>query len=278
MVPVIKWVGGKRQLLPTIMKMIPDKFETYYEPFLGGGAVYMALEPKSAVVNDFNPQLTNLYKVIRRNPEGFIASLKELETIFNSLQSDEERKQFYLDSRDRFNSILFENGNTLERASLLVLLNKSGFNGLYRVNSDGLFNVPFGKKTHLNLCDEDNIRDIAKKMHSAKIMTGDFEKACRSAEKGDFVFFDSPYYDTFDTYQAGGFSEADHVRLAKLYESLTDRGVYCMLTNSNTDFIKNLYSDYNVEVVAVKRMVNCDASKRTGEEVIVTNYSNGGAL
>lgn len=278
MFPVIKWVGGKRQLLPTLLKMVPSKFGTYYEPFLGGGAVYMALEPELAVVNDFNPQLTNLYKVIRRNPDGFIASLKELENAFNLLNTNEERKQFYLDARSRFNSILFENGKTMERASLLVFLNKSGFNGLYRVNSDGLFNVPFGKKIHLNLCDEGNIQDIAQKMRTAKIMTGDFEKACRSAVTGDFVFFDSPYYDTFDIYQAGGFSKADHVRLADLYKSLTDKGVYCMLTNSNTDFIKSLYSSYHINVVAVRRMVNCDASKRTGEEVIVTNYSNGGAL
>ena len=146
------------------------------------------------------------------------------------------------------------------------------YNGLFRVNSKGLFNVPSSRKKNCILYDEKNIYDVSKALSKATILSGDFEKACCRARRGDFVFFDSPYFDTFDCYQKDGFSIEEHKRLANLFKKLSERGVYCMLTNSDTDFIRQLYSEYTINSVDVKRMINCDGKNRTGKELIITNY------
>ena len=135
-----------------------------------------------------------------------------------------------------------------------------------------MYNVPSAHRKSINIYDNDNIAAMSEVLQKTKIMCGDFAKACEDTKKGDFVFFDSPYYDTFDTYQAGGFSEADHVRLFELFKDLSDKGVYCMMTNSNCEFIKDLYKDFDINVVDVKRMINRDGKNRVGKEVIVTNY------
>lgn len=272
MEPFIKYAGGKRQLLPQINERLPKTYGDYYEPFLGGGAVFMDLKPKKAYLNDFNESLINAYKQIKNNVDELKSVLDQFQEHFNSLPGDDEKKAYYYEMRDLYNRDMREKEFSIMTAALLIFLNKAGFNGLYRCNSKGEFNVPFGQKKRINLYSSDNLDSIANGLSNATITVGDFEKACEGAKAGDFVFFDSPYYDTFDTYQGGGFSEADHRRLASLYKELTDKGVYCMLTNSNTDFIKELYKDYRVDVVSVKRMINRNANDRTGEEVIVINY------
>lgn len=264
MKPIIKWAGGKAQLLSKILPLIPDDIGTYYEPFFGGGAVFFALEPERAVINDFNPQLTNLYERTRDN-------LDKLKDDMLKLSKQHNEDNYYL-VRKQFNECLINNELSVQSAAMLVYLNKAGFNGLYRLNSKGLYNVPSAKRKKVNLFDEENINSVSELLKKADILTGDFERACQDAKEGDFIFFDSPYYNTFDTYQAGGFSEDDHRRLAWLFRDLTDKGVKCMLTNSNEDFIKELYKDYNIEVIDVKRMINSDATKRSGQEIIVTNY------
>lgn len=143
---------------------------------------------------------------------------------------------------------------------------------MYRVNSKGFFNVPPAHRKSLNIYSQDNIKDVSKLLKKCTIVHGDFEAACKDAKKGDFVFFDSPYYNTFDAYQTGGFSKNEHKRLAKLFKKLTDKSVFCLLTNSNTDFIKTLYKDYTIEKISVKRMINSNGNNRTGIEVIVTNF------
>lgn len=265
MEPFIKYVGGKRQLLPIINEKKPKEFNNYYEPFLGGGAVFLDINCKQAIINDLNYDLINCYIQIRDNLNELVKILDKLQRDFNKLDNDEDRAKYYYAIREKFNRS--SGFNMIKRAGYLIFLNKSCFNGLYRCNSKGEFNVPFGKKKKLNLYDLDNLKAISEKLNNNTIiMNGDFESACETINKGDFVFFDSPYYET------GGFSEEDHKRLNNLFKELDKKGVYCMLTNSDTDFIKELYKDFNVEEIEVKRMVNSDASNRKGWEVIITNY------
>lgn len=274
--PVVKWAGGKRQLLGELIARMPEGYGTYYEPFFGGGALYFAVQPEKAIINDANIQLVNMYMQLKKNPKEVVDSLRSIQKSYNSFETNKERELFYYDSRKRFNELIANGILDAEIAALLIFLNKAGYNGLYRVNSKGGYNVPWGKKKMLNAYSEENILGVSELLQYAKILNEDFEKACENAKEGNFVFFDSPYYNTFDTYQAGGFGEDSHRRLAKLYKELSNRGVYCMLTNSNTDFIKDLYKDYTIEIVDVKRAINRDSTKRTGQEIIVTNYAPHG--
>lgn len=270
--PFIKWAGGKNQLLNEIEIRLPKEFNRYIEPFVGGGALFCHLNSENSVINDMNYQLINAYKQIRDDHESLISLLDCMENEFNSLNSQEEKQEYFYKTRNDFNSNMFNETQTAIDAARFIFLNKTCFNGLYRCNANGLFNAPFGKKEKVKTYELDNIKELSFKLKNTKIMNGDFEEACKYLRKGDFVFFDSPYFDTFDTYQKGGFSKESHIRLAKLFEKLTSKGVYCMLTNSNTDFVKDLYKEYNIDVVEVKRMINCDGKNRTGTEVIITNY------
>lgn len=269
--PIVKWVGGKRQLLTRINELLPSEYGTYYEPFFGGGAVFFHIAPERAVINDFNVQLMNLYFQAKNALQELMRLLDFFQDTYNRMDKTEQC-DYYQQLRRKYNHKIEMDENDVEMAALFVFLNKTGYNGLYRVNSNGQFNVPFSHRKSVNLYDKDNIKLVHEALKKAEIMCGDFEKACQNAVRGDFVFFDSPYFDTFDAYQSKGFSRNDHERLARLFKELSGRGVYCLLTNSNTDFIKSLYQDYIIEVVPVKRMVNRDASKRTGEEVIIRNY------
>lgn len=263
MKPIVKWAGGKTQLLKYIVPMIP-KFNTYYEPFFGGGALYFALEPNKAVINDSNAQLINLYAQIKTEPNNLIKKL--------NLLSKNHNEEHYYKVRKQFNNCLSNNELSLNSSAYLLYLNKMGFNGLYRLNKNGQYNVPSAHRITCTLYDKDNLLSVSKQLNKTKLLTGDFEKACKGCKKGDFVFFDSPYYNTFDTYQAGGFSKEDHIRLSNLFKSLDKKGVKCLLTNSNEEFIKSLYKGYNFKTIKVKRMINCDGKNRNGEEVIITNF------
>ncbi len=269
--PVVKWAGGKRQLLPIIKSKLPKEFNTYYEPFLGGGALLFDLSPERAIINDFNSQLINVYEVIKDNRSGLIEALNELQEAYNGIP-ESIKSDFYLEKRNAFNQYIQQNRLSLESAALFIFLNKTGFNGLYRVNSSGMFNVPSAHKKQIKLYDNDNLFEVSRILNRCEIFNMDFEKVLIGAKENDFVFFDSPYYDTFDTYQAGGFTIDDHKRLADVFNTLTNKGVKCMLTNNDCIFIKELYKDYNVEVIDVKRMINCKGNARTGKEVIITNY------
>ena len=264
--PIIKWAGGKTQLLEQLVPLIPDDYGTYYEPFLGGGALFFAVQPHHAVINDYNPSLINLYKQVKKNPEEL---MKELDTLTLGHSPDGD---YYYERREEYNLSLKMNTKDIRQAALFIYLNKAGYNGLYRLNSDGLYNVPNGKRKNLNLYDRDNILNVSRILKHARIQCGDFEKSCKDAKAGDFVFFDSPYYNTYDAYKAGGFAQEDHVRLSRLFAELTAKGVKCLLTNSNEKYIKELYKDYDIKIVDVKRMINCDGKKRTGKEVIIKNY------
>lgn len=265
MKPIIKWAGGKTQLLNELLPMIPEDFKTYYEPFFGGGALYFSLLPEKAIVNDYNFQLINMYKIVRDNPKKLMKALDKLEDKHSEFE-------FYVE-RKKFNDNINKKNPSISQASRFIYLNKSDFNGLYRLNSCGEFNSPSGHKKKVISYNEENLLEVSKQLNkNIKLKSGDFAKACKTCKKGDFVFFDSPYYKTFDNYQAGGFTYGDHQRLAELFKELSQKGVYCMLTNSNEKMIKKFYKDFNIKEVNVKRMINCDGTKRTGSEVIITNY------
>lgn len=270
--PFVKWAGGKRQLIPQIRERMPEKYNDYYEPFVGGGAVIFDLLPANALINDINKALINTYRTICNEPDAF---LKEVNRLDNDMWED--GKKYYYSIREHYNDKLMRSEYDVELAALLVFINKHCFNGLYRVNGKGLFNVPYNNSRRVSV-DEDVIIATSEYLRRVTIIDGDFEQACKNAKKGDFVFIDSPYAPlnptSFESYTKEGFDIESHKRLAKLYDELTARGCYCMLTNHNTELINELYGnkDYKIDVVSVKRMINSDASNRVGEEVIICNY------
>lgn len=270
--PFLKWAGGKRQLLEKIIDRMPKSFNNYYEPFIGGGALLFELQPAKAVINDINASLINAYITIAEKPFEFISAVTELDS-----QIPEDGKAYYYSLRERYNNKLVKTEYDTELAALFVFLNKHCFNGLYRVNAKGLFNVPYNNSKRESI-NKESIIAISEYLKNVKIMQGDFEKACNDAQRGDFVFLDSPYAPlnptSFESYTKEGFDIESHKRLANLFKKLTDKGCYCMLTNHNTEFINDLYGNkgYKIDVVRVKRMINSNASKRVGEEVIIYNY------
>lgn len=270
--PFVKWAGGKRQLLPQIRKRMPEKYNRYYEPFVGGGAVTFELLPANAVINDINRALINTYRQIRQVPQDF---LREVNKIDEAMWED--GKEYYYAMRQNYNDKLMKEEFDPKLAALFVFLNKHCFNGLYRVNGKGLFNVPYNNSRSKS-CDKDSILAISEYLKQINILEGDFQAACEQAGEGDFVFMDSPYAPlnptSFEAYTKEGFDIKSHQRLANLYDELTERGCRCMLTNHNTELINELYGNkgYKIDVVSVKRMINSDASNRKGEEVIICNY------
>ena len=270
--PFVKWAGGKRQLLSQIKERMPEKYNNYFEPFVGGGAVAFELLPEKALINDINKALINAYKQICDAPDAFLKTVNNLDA-----EMWEDGKKYYYSLREHYNDKLMKAEYDVELAALFVFINKHCFNGLYRVNGKGLFNVPYNNSRRVSV-DEGAIRDISKYLQGITIIDGDFEEACKGAKKGDFIFIDSPYAPlnptSFESYTKEGFDIESHRRLARLYDELTERGCYCMLTNHNTKLINGLYGNkgYTIDVVSVKRMINSDASNRVGEEVIICNY------
>lgn len=270
--PFVKWAGGKRQLLTQIKERMPEQYNNYFEPFVGGGAVLFGLLPANALINDINKALINTYRQIRNVPEEFLKAVNKLDE-----EMWEDGKEYYYFLRENYNDKLMKAEFDVELAALFVFMNKHCFNGLYRVNGKGLFNVPYNNSRRVSV-DEKSIRETSKYLKGVTIIEGDFEVACKKAKNGDFIFIDSPYAPlnptSFEAYTKEGFDIESHKRLAKLFDDLTARGCYCMLTNHNTALINELYGNkgYKIDVVSVKRMINSDASNRVGEEVIIWNY------
>ena len=270
--PFVKWAGGKRQLLSQIKERMPEKYNNYFEPFVGGGAAFFELLPEKALINDINRALINAYRRICNSPKDFLSSINKLDE-----DMGEDGKKYYYSLREHYNDKLMREEFDTELAALFVFLNKHCFNGLYRVNGKGLFNVPYNNSRAASV-EEELIYAVSERLQGVTITDGDFEATCQTTQKGDFVFIDSPYAPlnptSFESYTKEGFDVESHKRLAKLFDELTDRGCFCMLTNHNTDFINGLYGGkgYKIDVVDVKRMINADASNRVGKEVIICNY------
>lgn len=270
--PAIKWAGGKTQLLNIITENLPDSYNNYYEPFIGGGAVLLSVKPEKALINDINEQLINLYIQIRDSVDDVLNKI-------NNLDSVPCTKEFYYSIREQYNQKILSGEKDAQAAALMIWLNKHCFNGLYRVNSKGLFNVPFNNRVKGKSVDESNIRAISDYLNQAKvnITCMDFEDACTTVSAGDFVYFDSPYVPESETayftdYAKGGFSLEDHKRLSKLFKRLDEKGAKIMLSNNDIPLVRELYEGYKIQSFAVKRMINRNANKRTGKEVLITNY------
>lgn len=270
MEPFVKWVGGKRQLLLDICERLPNKFRRYYEVFAGGGALYFYLTPQHALLNDKNAELINTYRWVRDEPYGLMALLQEYDK-----QNCSDKSTFYYKARNAFNDKLKKQECSLEQAALFIFLNKHCFNGVYRVNRNGLFNVSYNSSL-ADSYSEDNILRVSKQLKDVDLRCKDFREICRLPGQGDFVFLDSPYAPlsggSFTRYTQSGFSVGDHSDLAQCFRDMSNRGCFCMATNHNTAFVRDLYKDYRIEVVSAKRSVNQDGSNRTGEELIITNY------
>ncbi len=272
MAPVLKWAGGKTQLIEIIATKVPHMYNNYYEPFVGGGAVLFTISPQQAFINDINRQLMNLYMQLK------VAANSVIE-IVNEMDSAPCSRELYYSMRDRYNVKIMEQEFDSECAALMIWINKHCFNGLHRVNKQGFFNVPYNNKVSGKSINEDNIRSISDYLNSANIkMTClDFEEACDGVSAGDFVYFDSPYVPesataSFTNYTVEGFNLADHMRLAALFRRLDAVGAKVMLSNNDVPLVHELYAGYNIQSVDVKRMINSNADRRTGREVLITNY------
>lgn len=273
--PFVKWAGGKRQIIDKLKKCLPEEFNTYYEPFIGGGALLFELSPQKAVINDSNEELMNVYRVLC-NEEKF---KKMCHTLNHYETSHSEEFYYEIRNKDR-NKKSFNRLADYTRAARTIYLNKACFNGLYRVNSKNEFNVPFGKKKKVNTYEGSNLITVSNylTMNDIKILCCDFEEAVKDAKKGDFIYFDPPYdsdTSTFNSYTETGFDKDEQRRLAKVFKELDQRGCYVMLSNHNTKLINELYKDYNIHHIEAKRNINSNGKKRGKvEEVIITNYES----
>ena len=271
-VPFLKWVGGKRQLMPSIVEHLPENIKEYkyIEPFIGGGAVLFNLQPKNAIINDFNEELINVYRVIKANLDELIADLKKHKN---------EAEYFYsirsLDRNEEFKKL-----TDVQRASRIVYLNKTCFNGLYRVNNAGEFNSPFGRYKNPNIVNEPTLKAVNKFLNSNNIdiKSGDYSEILKLANKRCFVYLDPPYHpisesSNFTGYVQGGWNIYDQVDLKTACDELHKKGVKFLLSNSSAEFIKDLYKDYNITIVKANRAINSNGADR-GEvdEVLIRNY------
>ena len=272
--PVVKWVGGKRQLLPEIKKYSPKKFNTYFEPFVGGGAVLFEFQPKNAIVNDINKELINLYSVIQNNVEELISKLSDTDTYSNTSECYYKIRELDREPQ-KYNKM-----TGIDRAARILYLNKTCYNGLYRVNSVGEFNSPFGSYKNPNIVNEITLRAVNKYFNESniKFLNVDFENAVKNAKKGDFIYFDPPYApisktSNFTGYNESGFGENEQIRLKTLCDILDKKGVKFLLSNSDCEFIRELYRDYNIVTIKAKRAINSNGNNRgTVSEVLIRNY------
>lgn len=294
--PVLKWAGGKGMLIPQITEHLPDKLKfraikRYIEPFVGGGAVFFDLVGKynfeDAYLFDVNPELIILYNVIKNNHEELINELDTLQQAYNKVN---DKDVFYYENRDEYNSFTKNvnaneyTPNFVRRAALTVCLNRTCFNGLFRVNSKGLFNVPVGKYKNPRILDEDNIRKVAKALQNATILQTDFAKTLEYADKDTFVYYDPPYRpinaSSFNSYAVGDFDDNEQKRLKDVFEQVDKIGALQMLSNSDPtnynpkdSFFDELYGNYNIHRIWAKRMINSDPNGRNGvRELLITNY------
>lgn len=269
--PFLQWVGGKREMIPQYRDYFPKKYSRYFEPFLGGGAMFFELAPTKAFLNDNNQELFEVYKGVRDFPE----------LVINILSSLKERhsKELYMRVRELDREYdLFTNFRNYEIAARAIYLNQTCFNGVYRVNQKGQFNVPIGSSLNRLICDKDTILNASRVLKKASIECSDFDKAVSEARKGDLIYLDPPYYPVskysdFTRYTKEKFYQEDQERLKETMVSLTKKGAYVMLSNSNCDFIRNLYKDFNIYTVESNRTLNCKSDDRGKvSEVLITNY------
>jgi len=262
--PFIKWAGGKQQILADLLQRMPKTYKRYFEPFCGSGALFFAINPHDATIADINTELINCYVQVKDNVEELIESLKN-----------------HVNSKDYFYSIRGKNPISLtniERASRFLYLNRTCFNGLYRENQKGQFNVPFGSYKNPDFVQENKLRTSNKALQYTDILGANYSESLKKVAKGDFIYLDPPYfplggYSDFKRYNKVFFEKKDHVELSHLFAKLDKAGCYVMLSNSDTEFTRELYGKWVIKTVQARRLINCDATKRgLISEILVTNY------
>lgn len=291
--PFLKWAGGKGQLLDKFSKLYPEELnngeiETYIEPFVGGGAVFFDIMQnyniQKAVIIDLNKELINCYRCIKFDVEELIKQLDKIEKEFLPLSMD-ERKNYFLKTRERYNTIHLNGKYDFEKASDFIFLNKTCYNGLYRVNSKGGFNVPFGKYKNPLICDSNNLRLINKILQKVEVKYGDYSICKEYLNKNAFAYFDPPYRplvnkNSFIGYSKNGFDDSDQIKLAEFVKTASASGCKIMLSNSDPknidkqdNFFDDIYKDLNIQRIEAKRMINCQSDKRGNvTEIVVRNY------
>jgi DNA adenine methylase len=269
--PVVKWVGGKRQLLPVLTSLLPDDFNTYCEPFLGGGAMLFDRQPQKAIVNDLNNGLMQMYEVIRDDVESLIMELKEHKN---------ESEYFYMVRDWDRDKQKYNMRSKVEKAARIIYLNKTCYNGLFRVNNAGEFNAPFGRYQNPNIVNAPALRAVNKYLQKSNIVFSccDYAEVLSCLSQKTFVYLDPPYDPVSNTanftgYTRGGFSQEEQIRLRKYCDDLDNRGIKFMLSNSATTFIRSQYAKYNITTVQANRALNSDATQRGQvDEVVIRNY------
>lgn len=286
--PFIKWAGGKSQLLNEIREKYPSKIEKYCEPFVGGGAVLLDIlanfSPNEVIINDINVSLINTYQQVQTNAEALISQLEEMQSEFWKADS-ELRKNLYTYNREKFNSLINCNDNNLDKAALFMFLNKTCFNGLYRVNRKGLFNVPIGSYKNPPICDAENLRYISKLLQNVEIKCGDYKDCADFIDDKTFVYIDPPYRPltataSFTSYNENEFGDQQQIELGHFVDVITEKGSKVVASNSdpknaddNDNFFDDLYAKYNIDRVSAKRMINSKASGRGDvSELLIYNW------
>lgn len=258
--PFLKWAGGKSQLIPELIKYVPESFNQYIEPFLGSGALYFYLNPSSPIISDLNEELTITYETVKYNVEELIDLLRKYKN----------GEEFYYRIRSLNPKVL----TNIERAARLIFMNKTCFNGLYRVNKKGEFNVPFGKRNG-DFLNKELLRDANNFLQNAEIINANYlDVLIDNANKGDFIFLDPPYYPVgkysdFKRYTKEFFYHEDHLKLKKEFDRLVNMGCYVILTNSDHPHVLELYKDYDIKIIETKRLISSNPNTRDGKDIIV---------
>ena len=286
--PFIKWAGGKSQLLNEIRTKYPQKIERYCEPFVGGGAVLLDIlanfSPNEVIINDINVSLINTYQQVQTNVEALISQLEEMQAEFWTADT-ETRKIIYTQNREQFNSLINNNNNSLDKAALFIFLNKTCFNGLYRVNRKGQFNVPIGSYKNPPICDPENLRYISDLLQNVQIQCGEYNDCAGFIDSKTFVYIDPPYRPltetaSFTSYNENEFCDKQQIELGHFIDEITEKGAKVVASNSDpknaddTDnFFDDLYAEYKIERVSAKRMINSKAAGRGNiNEIIICNW------
>ena len=288
--PFLKWAGGKTQLLDEIRKYYPEKIEKYCEPFVGGGAVLFDIltkfQPKEVLINDINPELTNTYVQIKNNVNDLISLLSLWQNNYLSLEMD-ARKEDYYEKRSRFNELILAKEDSVEKAALMIYLNKTCFNGLYRVNGKGLYNVPSGVYKNPAICNSENLRAVNKVLQNVQILTGSYSQTEEFITKKTFVYIDPPYRpltqtSAFTSYSENSFTDKEQIELGNFITEISNKGAMVVASNSdpknsdiNDDFFDDLYSKFEIERVSASRMINSNAKKRGAiNELLISNIAS----
>lgn len=286
--PFIKWAGGKSQLLDVIREKYPETIEKYCEPFVGGGAVLFDVlanfQPKEVLINDINPELVNTYIHVKNNAKSVIDLLLEMQTAFWGMDND-ARKDYFYSKRNRFNELISQSADTVEKAALFIFLNKTCFNGLYRVNGKGLYNVPMGSYKNPPICDDDNIRLISGLLQNVEIKCGDYSQCVDFIDKNTFVYIDPPYRplsetSSFTSYAKAEFGDEQQIQLGHFMELISQNGAKIVASNSdpkntneNDNFFDDIYKKFIINRVAASRMINSNSKGRGSiNELLICNY------